>query len=118
MKKYSMERRDKIHALLGGVCVECGTSEDLQAHHRDPETKEFTLASGWHHAWDRLVVEAMKCELLCGDCHREHHRSEHPHGTTLRYWRGCRCDRCKLANTEYGRQKRLAKKAGRHGGEA
>ena len=27
----------------------------------------------------------------------------HPHGGVRRYWQGCRCRRCRVARTEYGR---------------
>lgn len=48
------ERRNKGLKLLGGVCVKCGTTENLQFDHIDPATKlfniwrAFCLQSGLH----------------------------------------------------------------------
>jgi 5-methylcytosine-specific restriction endonuclease McrA len=60
----------------GGECTRCGYSKSLTAlqfHHTDPSTKEFRVGSGNTVAWDKLVVELEKCELLCANCHAEVH---------------------------------------------
>jgi hypothetical protein len=38
--------------------------------------------------------------------------SNRPHGDRLRYVGGCRCDQCRRANSEYERERNLARKAG------
>lgn len=113
MKKYSMDRRDRAIGYLGGECVGCGVKDDvctLQIHHKDPTTKSFTLAARWHRPWEETVAELEKCELLCVNCHRDHHRSKHPHGTVQRYWRKCRCFPCKAANAKHNREYKKRRK--------
>jgi hypothetical protein len=101
MKQYSAKRRLRALGYLGGVCVSCGNQDGLEIHHIDPATKSFTLAKGWHHSWAKIISELDKCEILCDDCHKEHHKVDNEHGTPHRYWQGCRCEPCKKANTEY-----------------
>jgi 5-methylcytosine-specific restriction endonuclease McrA len=57
--------------MLGGRCVRCGSTEDLEFDHIDPTTKWFPVGAGMSRAWDVLVEEALKCQLLCPPCHRE-----------------------------------------------
>lgn len=57
----------------GGGCERCGYDEcvaALQFHHRDPNTKEFTI-SGRSWSLERLRPEVAKCDLLCANCHAE-----------------------------------------------
>ena len=58
-------RRQQLVAMLGGVCVRCGATEDLEFDHIDPATKRFAVGSSMSRAWDELVEEALKCQLLC-----------------------------------------------------
>lgn len=78
MRVYMLDRykrrREAAVVFLGGVCVECGGMDDLQFHHKDPSTKLFTLAKGSSFSNSRWDAEVAKCELLCGDCHREEHK--------------------------------------------
>lgn len=75
------ERRKKLKRMvveyLGGSCIRCGYNKyvgALEAHHRDPSTKEFSLSlGGLTRSWDRIKAEADKCDLLCANCHRELH---------------------------------------------
>lgn len=71
-------KRNRLYALLGGECVICGTKPTADAalhfHHKDPSTKEFNVARCLSYSMPRLVAEAMKCELLCEECHKAHHR--------------------------------------------
>lgn len=57
--------------------MDCGYSRyigALELHHRDPAQKGFALSvGGLTRSWDRLVVEANKCDLVCANCHRERH---------------------------------------------
>ena len=43
----------------------CGATEDLEFDHIDPSTKVFAVMAGLSRAWDALVEEASKCQLLC-----------------------------------------------------
>jgi 5-methylcytosine-specific restriction endonuclease McrA len=71
-------RHRKVRALLvaeaGGRCAVCGYDRcllNLQFHHVDPAAKalEMTAASGRSLAAYR--AEAMKCVLVCANCHGE-----------------------------------------------
>lgn len=70
----------KAHRLLlveeaGGRCGLCGYNRfygALEFHHRDPATKEFDISGkGQTFSLARKRAEAVKCILLCSNCHRE-----------------------------------------------
>jgi hypothetical protein len=109
VKAHKDRRRVKLLAMLGGRCVRCGASENLQFDHIDPSTKRFTIGANLSKAWAELVAEAMKCQLLCRPCHIEksaEDRPEVPHGLyKYEYWR-CRCEVCRAANSIVSAMKR------------
>ena len=49
----------------------------LEFHHRDPTQKDINV-SAFVRRWsiERLSVEIAKCDVLCANCHRKHHRDE------------------------------------------
>jgi RNA polymerase subunit RPABC4/transcription elongation factor Spt4 len=70
MKKDMME-------YLGGKCINCGSTINLEFHHIDPETKLFnitdrckrsTAQNGWKNT-PEMFNEINKCQLLCNKCH-------------------------------------------------
>jgi hypothetical protein len=71
------ERRDwkqKLVDLKGGKCVDCGYAAHLAAlefDHLDPAEKKNTISAllNWCAPWARVVEEAMKCDLVCSNCH-------------------------------------------------
>jgi 5-methylcytosine-specific restriction endonuclease McrA len=78
-----IRRRRKVKGMLieacGGACKSCGYSKydgALDFHHRDAEGKEFSLGSAGSISYERLLAEAQKCDLLCSNCHAEHHATE------------------------------------------
>lgn len=108
--KYLIKRRQRAKARLGGVCVVCGTDQNLEFDHVDPSSKviEVSRAIALHWTWEKLVAEIDKCQLLC----REHHvekskvdgssrgggwnKIDNPkHGTSVMYLGGCRCEACR-----------------------
>jgi transposase len=73
-----VRRRAQIRAAViaeaGGCCAICGYSRNpaaLQFHHVDPASKEFTLRNGDTRSLQRVRAEAVKCVLLCANCHAE-----------------------------------------------
>jgi 5-methylcytosine-specific restriction endonuclease McrA len=56
-------------SLLGGRCVDCGTTDRLHIDHVDPDDKTKALSE--MHLWrrDRWLAELAKCQLLCASCH-------------------------------------------------
>jgi hypothetical protein len=86
---------------LGGKCVKCGSTSDLEFDHIDPTTKSFTLTGkNLDKPWQAVLAEAHLCQLLCGPHHNEKTSSERDawrHGTLHGYFnRRCRCDECRL----------------------
>jgi hypothetical protein len=60
--------------MFGGCCKICGYNRCLRAlefHHVDPKVKAFSLSLNSGVTQEKLVDEAMKCVLLCANCHRE-----------------------------------------------
>lgn len=112
IKARKHARRARLIEMLGGECVRCGATENLHFDHIDPATKRFAVCSDLTRAWDKLVEEALKCQLLCRECHikkgRED-RPEVPHGE-YRYWYwGCRRPVCRAANAAKSARQRRAK---------
>src|SRR5690348_14399081 len=54
----------------GGACQECGSTDGLVWHHRDPAAKSFTIGNGRKAGGPyTLSLELAKCDLLCRSCH-------------------------------------------------
>lgn len=85
-KKWKEENRDRLNAtirarkaknkaylieMLGGKCVGCGTTENLQFDHIDRKKKSFTIGKILESSLEnKLIPEAKKCQLLCKSCHQ------------------------------------------------
>lgn len=79
--KYCIDRWVNIKLKLveykGGCCIKCGYSKyygALELHHRDISTKDFDWTKLRLKSWNKIILEADKCDLLCSNCHREIHR--------------------------------------------
>ena len=77
-QKTVLRRSMKLQAikLLGGKCSICGYDrcvDALEFHHEDPTIKEFKLGSGNTMPWKEYKQEALKCILVCSNCHKEIH---------------------------------------------
>ena len=77
-QKTILRRSMKIQAikLLGGKCNLCGYNrcvDALEFHHKEPNEKEFKLGSGNTMSWRDYREEALKCMLVCSNCHKEIH---------------------------------------------
>lgn len=66
-----LRRKQEAIAFLGGVCVVCGTTEDLEFDHIHPGTVSFRVAMNLHRRWETLLPELEKCQLLCFECHKD-----------------------------------------------
>ena len=74
MLRQSMKRQ--AIKLLGGKCSICGYDrciDALEFHHKNPQEKEFKLGSGNTISWREYKAEALKCKLVCSNCHKEIH---------------------------------------------
>ena len=111
--KYNLERyhRWRLEYLeeLGGKCVQCGSTKQLEFDHIDPSDKEFTIGSNLTYPREKVREELKKCQLLCRGCHIEKHKSEHGSLGMYSHYK-CRCDLCKEAwnkrSREYRRERR------------
>jgi 5-methylcytosine-specific restriction endonuclease McrA len=85
-KKWKEENREEVNAkikerksknkaylieMLGGKCVGCGVTENLQFDHIDRKQKTFTIGKRLESSLEnKLIPEAKKCQLLCKSCHQ------------------------------------------------
>ena len=53
------------------VMIKC--IDALEFHHENPKEKEFKLGSGNTMSWKEYKEEALKCILVCSNCHKEIH---------------------------------------------
>lgn len=68
---------DNFFRRLKTKCSRCDESRyaALDFHHKDPSTKEITVAEAFRRNWniERVKKEIEKCEILCANCHRVEH---------------------------------------------
>jgi len=88
-RDWRTTRRRALAAWFGEIksqlaCRQCGESHPacIQFHHRDPSAKEISLSDAVRKGWgrNRILDEAAKCEVLCGNCHAKHHARENARG--------------------------------------
>ena len=77
-QKTILRRSMKKQAIkiLGGKCSICGYNkcvDALEFHHKNPKEKDFKIGSGNTMSWNDYKAEALKCILLCSNCHKEIH---------------------------------------------
>ena len=69
------EMKKRIVEYLGGKCSICGYSKCLRSlhlHHlQDGKDVNFSHIKNWK--WERVLVEIVKCKLVCSNCHGEIH---------------------------------------------
>jgi 5-methylcytosine-specific restriction endonuclease McrA len=67
------ENRQYLINKMGGQCVSCGTTENLEFDHINPLdkslniTKKLTLKNAYQ--LEEILEELNKCQLLCEQCH-------------------------------------------------
>ena len=64
---------------LGGECVGCGTTENLQFDHIDRNLKEYSVGKRMGNTFAYLKPELDKCQLLCKQCHQIKSQINHDH---------------------------------------
>ena len=75
-RKYRKNARIKCREYLGGKCVKCGTTHNLQFDHIKRDTKKYEITPKLSYKFDYLKEELNKCQLLCVDCHKIKTKSE------------------------------------------
>ena len=70
-KKREQRKEKRVYCIeyLGGKCVVCGTTHNLQFDHIKREGKKYNIASKLTYKFDNIKEELDKCQLLCVDCH-------------------------------------------------
>ena len=115
---YHRTRRPKLVEYLGGKCAVCGTTEDLQFDHIDPEDKSFDI-KGRLTLSDEVKAELDKCQLLCGPHHREksaREQSGFEHGTTYAWMKKkCDCAVCYAAKRIWHDDRNAQRRTGKRG---
>lgn len=100
---YHAVRRRKALDFLGGRCVFCGSTDDLQFDHVDPHAKSFDI--GENLTLSTIEDELRKCQLLCGPCHRAkttRERRPFQHGTIYGFMKmKCACADCAARKREW-----------------
>jgi len=70
-KAHRDKRRAHCIEYLGGKCVVCGTTHNLQFDHIKREGKKYNITEKLTIKFDNLKEELDKCQLLCVPCHLE-----------------------------------------------
>lgn len=107
-KARYLRHRSEVIKRLGGKCVVCGTTKNLEVDHKDPKKKKFeVLASMRSINGESLKKEVKKCQLLCHKHHMEKTLRDRGqvsargrHGTLSTY-RYCKCRLCWEAHRDY-----------------
>ena len=80
-RSRAIKRKLDFIKRLGGCCKICGYNKNWSAldfHHRKPDDKvmQLSIEKLGHVSEDKLLVELLKCDLVCSNCHREIHHPE------------------------------------------
>ena len=106
VKRYH-ERRAYWLESLGGKCIVCATTEDLEFDHIEASKKEYNISKILSTGSETKVeYEMAKCQLLCKEHHldksfREGDMKIVGHGEGLTGKRNCYCDLCKPLKNAY-----------------
>ena len=80
VSKRRKKLKEELVKYKDGKCEMCGYNKCIDAlefHHKDPNEKDFGIASNGHtRSFDQLKTEVDKCLLVCANCHREIHAKE------------------------------------------
>jgi hypothetical protein len=109
--RYADQKRTMFE-YLGGECVVCGTTDDLEMDHRDWATKTRDVGRLWPwKRYDEMFAELDQCQLLCGDHHLQKSKADwmeqnalkdFTHGTMYGWMkRKCECAPCYGAKRLY-----------------
>jgi len=77
-KVQAHKKQILLDARIGG-CIKCGEKDPscLDFHHRDGKIdKRGNIGEIRRYAIPKLLEEIAKCDVLCANCHRKHHRDE------------------------------------------
>jgi hypothetical protein len=104
LRRYHKTRQRYVEAL-GGKCVKCDTTENLEFDHINPVEKTYEINKIINRKENFVLLELAKCQLLCEVCHLEKTVSEKTpssHGS-MRTWmhKKCQCVTCMKSKQKY-----------------
>ena len=73
-RRRSTRKRDLLLVLRDRPCVDCAERPPrhvMQFDHRVPSQKRFLVASSWCRSESSIIKEALKCDIVCPNCHRQ-----------------------------------------------
>lgn len=123
-REYQREwlQRRRAEYLSDKSCAMCGSTEELEIDHVDPNTKDPRLkrsSGGRMFGWSKEHREAelVKCQVLCGKCHldktlRDRRKTDHGRGHMYQHFK-CRCELCKAWKLAENRRYNEVRKARR-----
>lgn len=98
-REYYYKRRKAIIDYLGGKCVKCEETNNLEIDHVDPSNKSFNISKRLSLKNNKDEID--KCQLLCENCHDQKTAIENTgitHGTPVGWMKSkCQCDLCQKA---------------------
>jgi 5-methylcytosine-specific restriction endonuclease McrA len=105
--------------VLGGKCVVCGSTSQLEIDHKLPLTKISEVTDLTTKSSTTYWKEVDKCQVLCKACHLDKTLAESGkkhakgvHGTLTNYITyGCRCTECRAAKAAYYKEYKQRRKA-------
>ena len=68
-RKWVTNRKNLLKEKMGGKCVICGATENLQFDHINPLEKSYNISTNFFR--QDVDEELAKCQLLCSRCHLE-----------------------------------------------
>ncbi len=104
MRNLRNKRKELARQFLGNKCVNCGSTENLEFDHIDPNNKEDVLVNLAARSLEKFWQEVVKCQLLCRSCHQEKTNRDNGWGVEHnqnRYSHGCRCNECRESHRLY-----------------
>lgn len=72
-REWAIKKRQELVDLLGGVCANCGSTEDLEIDHingRDYKLEEVAFDQRTTRYW-REYREGVPLRVLCSDCNKK-----------------------------------------------
>ena len=67
-RSWKAQRRRAWIAAQGGFCKWCGSTEDLQVDHIDPDLKTCNPTDVWCLSQEKRERELANCQVLCQEC--------------------------------------------------
>lgn len=70
IRERKSKHKQYLIEMLGGECVGCGVTTNLQFDHIDRREKKQTITTMLAGKLEKAITEAKKCQLLCEECHQ------------------------------------------------